>query len=113
MTDPARAKVGLQCAALTYVRADTIVRTDDGHRISGVEPLSALTTTALRADLYRILDGVLETGVPVDIERNGRRLRIVPTEGRNRLSRLRAHPGAIVGDREELVHMDWSDEWRP
>ena len=75
--------------------------------------MSALTTTALRADLYRILDGVLETGIPVEIERNGRRLRIVPAEERSRLSRLRPHPGAIVGDREELVHMDWSGEWRP
>jgi hypothetical protein len=28
-------------------------------------------------------------------------------------ARLDAHPGTIAGDPEELVHLDWSDEWRP
>jgi hypothetical protein len=76
-------------------------------------PMSTITTTALRADLYRILDGVLQTGIPVDLERNGRRLRIVPAEESSRLARLEPHPGAVLGDPEELVHLDWSAEWRP
>lgn len=75
--------------------------------------MNAYSTTALRADLYRILDGVLETGSPVEVERNGRRLRILPVEERGRLARLRPHAGAIPGDPEDLVHLDWTDEWRP
>lgn len=75
--------------------------------------MESYTVTALRADLYRVLDRVLETGIPIEVERNGQRLRIAPAAPTGRLERLRAHPGAIVGDREELVHIDWSDEWRP
>ena len=67
----------------------------------------------LRADLYRVIDRVLETGEPVEIERNGRRLRIVPAEAASRLAALRPHPEYLSGDPESLVHVDWSDEWKP
>lgn len=73
----------------------------------------SLSASALRADIYKILDEVLETGKPVEVERRGRKLRIVAVEPRSRLDNLTPHPGAIVGDPEDLVHMDWSDEWRP
>ena len=71
------------------------------------------SVTALRANLYRLLDQVLETGVPIEVERNGQRLRIAPVERGGRLSRLKPHPGVIVGDPEDLVHLDWSGEWNP
>lgn len=72
-----------------------------------------LTPTALRADLYQILDRVLETGEPIEIERNGRLLRIAAVERPSRLAALIRRPDFIVGDSEDLVHMDWSSEWRP
>lgn len=68
--------------------------------------------SALRANLYRLLDRVLETGVPLEIERNGARLRIAPIEPAGRLERLRPHPGFLIGDPDEIVHLDWSEEWR-
>lgn len=74
----------------------------------------SVTASTLRANIYRILDEVLETGRPVEIERRGRRLRIVavaPDEPR--LSALEAHPEYVVGDPEDLVDVDWSAEWRP
>lgn len=71
-----------------------------------------LTASGLRADVYRVLDEVLESGVPVEIERRGRRLRIAPLSERKKLDRLAPH-AVIVGDPEELVHLDWSHEWRP
>lgn len=37
-----------------------------------------LTASKLREDIYRIFDQVLETGVPVDIEKRGKILQIVP-----------------------------------
>lgn len=75
----------------------------------------ALTASKLRANIYRILDQILETGVPVEIERNGRRLRIVPVEptGGSKLGNLRAHPGFLRCDPEEIVHVDWSGAWKP
>ena len=71
------------------------------------------SVSALRADLYRLLDRVLETGVPLEVERNGQTLRISPVPTGRRLDRLKPHPGAITGDPEDLVHLDWSDQWRP
>lgn len=70
-----------------------------------------VTASQLRQDIYRLLDEVLETGVPVEIERRGRRLRLVPADAPSKLARLTPHPDAIVGDPEDLVHMDWSKEW--
>ncbi len=73
-------------------------------------PISA---SRLRADIYRILDQILETGRPLEIERSGRRLKIVPVEPVLRLGSLSKHPGAVVGDPSDLVHTDWSAEWKP
>ena len=72
-----------------------------------------ITATRLRSELYRILDRVLETGEPVEIERRGRILRIETSVPASKLDRLEAHPEFIVGDPDDLVHLDWSGEWRP
>jgi antitoxin (DNA-binding transcriptional repressor) of toxin-antitoxin stability system len=73
----------------------------------------SVTASELRQNIYRLLDQVLETGVPLEIERKGRRLRVVAAESSSRLDRLVPHPGSITGDPEDLIHMDWSGEWRP
>ena len=72
-----------------------------------------LTASRLRADVYRVLDRVIETGVPAEVERRGKILRIVPAETVERLNRLPTRRGFIKGDPEDLVHLDWSHEWRP
>jgi antitoxin (DNA-binding transcriptional repressor) of toxin-antitoxin stability system len=73
-----------------------------------------LTATRLRADLYKVLDRVIQTGEPAEIERKGRRLKIVPVRPKGfRWEQLEAHPDYIVGDPKDLVHMDWSREWKP
>ena len=73
----------------------------------------AVSASELRQNVYRLLDEVLRTGQPLEIERGGRRLRIVPVEAPAKLSRLSPHLGTILGDPEELVHLDWTGEWRP
>jgi hypothetical protein len=72
----------------------------------------ALKASSLRENIYRILDEVLETGVPVEIERRGKILKIVPGEPQSKLANLQARP-YLLTDPEELVHLDWSGEWRP
>lgn len=74
--------------------------------------MKPLTASKLREDIYRVLDHVLATGEPVVVERNGRRLRIVADDPPSRLGRLVRREGIVVGDSEELVHIDWSGEWR-
>lgn len=73
----------------------------------------AVTPSQLRADVYRLLDQVLETGIPLEIERNGRRLRIVPEDPPSKLDRIVPHPGFLIGDPEDIVEMDWSQYWNP
>ena len=69
-----------------------------------------VTASKLRQDIYSVLDTVLETGVPVEIVRKGRVLRIVPDKKPSKLARLKKR-ACIVGDPESIVHMDWSKEW--
>jgi hypothetical protein len=77
----------------------------------------ALTASKLRADVYRLLDRVLETGEPLEIERNGKVLVNSAKEEQrargSKLDNLPTRPGYIVGDPDELIHMDWSAEWNP
>ncbi len=70
-----------------------------------------MTATQLRANLYKTLEKALQTGEPVDIEYQGRRLKLVPERKVFNIANLRPHPGAIVGDPDDLVHIDWSSDW--
>lgn len=74
-----------------------------------------LTASKLRENIYKILDEILETGIPVEIERKGRILKIVPAQPpkKSKLDLLEEHPGALLGDPEDLIHLDWSDHWKP
>jgi hypothetical protein len=72
-----------------------------------------VTASKLRENIYRILDQVLETGVPVGVERRGKILKIVPTETSRKLDNLIDRKDFIRGDSEDLVHLDWSSAWRP
>ncbi len=71
-----------------------------------------MTASELRQNIYRLLDQVLDTGVPLEVERKGRKLRIVPEPPRDKLDNLKRRD-CLVGDPEDIVHMDWSKEWRP
>jgi hypothetical protein len=71
--------------------------------------IESLSPSRLRANLYRILDHILESGEPVEIERKGRRLRIV-VEREEKLNLLKPHSGYLKGSPEDIVQMDWSEE---
>lgn len=71
-----------------------------------------VTVSELRADLDRLLDHVLETGEPLVIERNGRTLRILADRCVRDLAALPKHPEFIIGDPDDLVHVDWSEAWK-
>ena len=73
----------------------------------------AISATQLRGDVYRLLDEVLETGRPLEIERGGKMLVIAPKEQQSIWDRLPRREGFIVGDPDELIHIDWSSEWNP
>ena len=67
----------------------------------------------IQKDLLRLLDKVVKTGTPVEIERKGKRLLISPAEKHRNLDCLEKHPDFIFGNPDDLVHIDWSSEWKP
>ena len=73
----------------------------------------SITASELRANVYRLLDEVLETGQPLEIDRGGRTLRIIAVEPSSRVAALPKRPEFLVGDPEDLVSMDWTGEWAP
>ena len=72
--------------------------------------MGILSATKLRQNLYNILDSVIESGIPVEIERKGRILRIIPEVQVSKWDRLEEH-SIVVGDPEDIIHIDWTDEW--
>ena len=69
-----------------------------------------LTASKLRENVYGILDQVLETGVPVEVVRKGKVLKIVPETPAPKLARLRRRK-AFKGDADQILGMDWLKEW--
>ena len=68
------------------------------------------SATKLRQNLYQILDSVIESGIPVEIERKGKVLKIVPETPVNKWDHLEPHD-VLNGDPESIVSMDWSQDW--
>jgi len=67
--------------------------------------------TTLRKQLYQVVDSVLESGTPLEIERKGRKLLIVPIDRvKSRLARLKRRR-AIIGNPDDLVKLKVY-EWR-
>lgn len=70
-----------------------------------------VTASALRADVYNILDRAIASGEVVEIERNGVVVRLVPPPKRSRLERL-PRRSVIVGDGDlaEFSPAQWAPE---
>lgn len=67
------------------------------------------TATDLRAHLYEVLDHVAKTGQPVEVTRRGVELCIVRKDSvAKRVKRpRRTLPDLIVGDPDDLIHIEW------
>lgn len=72
--------------------------------------METYSLTALRKQLYQVVDRILETGVPVEIERKGQKLILIPAQKSvSKLTNLKKRKG-IVGNPDELVGLKVS-EW--
>ena len=69
-----------------------------------------VTASKLRENVYRILDEVIETGLPAEIIRKGTVLKIVTEQPVSKFARLKRR-NVFVGDVEDIIGMDWSKEW--
>jgi hypothetical protein len=73
-----------------------------------------VTPTALRRDLYALLDRVIETGEPLEIERKGVPLKVEAKPVESRLERIRRMgiKDLWIGDPNDIFHIDMLEEWR-
>ena len=62
-----------------------------------------VTATQLRKDIYRLLDQVLETGQPLELERKGQILRVEAPARPSPDARFPPDPGLILCEPDELV----------
>lgn len=72
----------------------------------------SLSLTALLQQLFKVIDEVISTGIPVEIKRKGHIVKIILAESKSKLDNLEAHI-CIVGDPDDLVHAslhEWSEE---
>ncbi|BAW97893.1 unknown protein (plasmid) [[Synechococcus] sp. NIES-970] len=72
--------------------------------------MKSVTPTELRGNLFNLLDEVLNTGLPLEINRGGKRLRIVLVEKVDKLQSLVRRPSVILGDPDDLVSLSWEQE---
>ena len=70
-----------------------------------------VTATKLRQNVYAILDEVLEKGIPVEVERKGKILKIMPEKRTSKLSRIKPRPNIWMGDPDDIFKMDWMKDW--
>jgi len=70
-----------------------------------------ITASDLRQNIYRLLDQVAETGIPIEINRRGKIVRLVSERKPGKLLNLKTRK-VMNGDPESIVHLDWSSEWK-
>ncbi|MDJ0765313.1 MAG: type II toxin-antitoxin system Phd/YefM family antitoxin [Myxococcota bacterium] len=73
----------------------------------------SITASELRSNIYKLIDEVIETGIPIKISRKGKIVKLVPEEYRPKLTRLVDRKDYLLTDPKELIHLDWSNEWQP
>jgi len=72
--------------------------------------MKTITPTELRANIYKLLDEVLRTGLPIEIKKGNRRLRLIPVEKNDKFQNLVSRPDVIQGDPDDLVALSWEEE---
>lgn len=72
--------------------------------------MKSVTPTQLRQNLYNLLDEVINTGVPLEINRGGKCLRIMTVEKVDKLQNLVYRSDVIKGNADNIVDISWEGE---
>ena len=70
-----------------------------------------ITPSEFRKDLYNMLDRVIKTGLPLEIKRKGKVLKIIIDEKPDKLKNLKKRD-IIKCKPDELIYNDWIKEWK-
>jgi hypothetical protein len=66
--------------------------------------MAAMSLTSLRGKLFKVVDEVIRSGLPAEIERKGHRLRIALEMKKSKLANLKPHD-CIVGNPDDLIEL--------
>lgn len=66
--------------------------------------MARMSLTALRNKLFKVVDEVINTGIPAEIERNNHKLLIVLEEKKSKLDNLKPLD-CIVGNPDDLIDL--------
>ena len=95
---------------LIYIRTYNIISM---YIIYYANNMEKLTVTNLRSNIYKIIDEVIETGIPKTIKRKGHKVKIVvDDETRSKFSNLEKH-NSIICNPDSLISekcCNWSEE---
>ena len=72
--------------------------------------MKSITVTELRGNIYNLLDEVLNTGIPIEINKGGKKLKIIPVDKSKKLQNLISRPNVIKGNPDDLVGISWEKE---
>lgn len=72
--------------------------------------MKTITVTELRGNIYKLLDEVLRTGIPIEVNKGGKKLKIISSEQSNKLQNLIPRPDVINGNPEDIVNITWERE---
>lgn len=72
--------------------------------------MKTITVTELRGNIYNLLDEVLNTGIPIEINKGGKKLKIMPVSKADKLQNLVSRPSVIKGNPDDLVDISWEKE---
>jgi len=72
--------------------------------------MKTISVTELRGNIYKLLDEVLNTGIPIEVNRGGKKLKILPAEKVDKLQNLVSRPNVIKGNPDDLVNISWERE---
>ena len=70
-----------------------------------------ITPSEFRKDIYNLLDHIIKTGVPIEIKRKGKVLKVVCDEKPQKLNNLQKRE-IFKCDPDELIYNDWIKEWK-
>ncbi len=70
-----------------------------------------ITATQLRQNVYKILDDIFEKGTQVEIKRKGAVFKLTFDQTASKLKNLKKRK-VLTSSPSDIIHMDWSTEWR-
>ncbi len=70
-----------------------------------------LTVTKFRQNIYSYLDRVIKTGIPIEMGRDGKIIKVVIEKPKSKLSNLKPHK-YYKGDYKDIDGRVWHKEWK-